>query len=241
MELCVDNRERAVIKYSDIWESNGLKFRLKQMTIGDYALVFENKIIAVFERKTYTDYASSISDGRHSNVNKLLNLREECGCDIYYIIEGSAFPSPTRRFNNITYSAIESSIFHLMARDKIFMLYSKNNEETAKLLVRFSKSMLNMHNKLKKDAKKYSYNNIDPKFTTNINTFVSKYHILSNARFESMLNGHLNDDSDKSDIYDENQINDEQFAVKGGSCDKNNIFENNISEKNVLEKNEKNN
>ena len=43
-------------------------------------------ILFVIERKTWTDLASSLRDGRKENNKKLLKIREETKCQLIYLI-----------------------------------------------------------------------------------------------------------------------------------------------------------
>lgn len=103
--------------------------------------IIKEDIVAVFERKTYEDFAASFKDGRYDNKEKMLNLRSVCGCKVFFIIEGRAYPDPSKRFGRIPYIAIESSIFHLMVRDNIHVIYTRDTLHTIQVLKRFIKSM----------------------------------------------------------------------------------------------------
>lgn len=119
------------------------------MTTGDYALVCTktNKLLAIFERKSLTDFGASFKDGRYENVNKLIEMRERTNCRIIFIIEGNAFPHATQTFAHVPYSAIESNIFHMMMRDNIMPLGTLNPQHTIVKLVAFMKSMVELLNK----------------------------------------------------------------------------------------------
>ena len=104
------------------------------MEEGDYRIETENKILAVIERKTLNDYASSIKDNRHDNRFKMLNLRESTGCKVYYLVEGPLHPKYSTVYQGITYSKILSSIRKLEIRDDIHVIRSKNMTDTAEQL-----------------------------------------------------------------------------------------------------------
>jgi ERCC4-type nuclease len=144
--LTIDNRERNVTRhendFANVWHIK------KQLTTGDYAVSWQGNIIAVFERKSYTDYAASLKDGRADNKNKLLELRAKTNCRVFYIIEGDAFPAATKKYGNIPYIAIQSSMFHLMMRDNIMCIMTKDTLGTAKMLVDFVHSMDNLITKI---------------------------------------------------------------------------------------------
>ncbi len=143
--LIADTRERLVTENTAAFDSITLK--IKQITVGDYVVCSGWNIITVIERKSLVDYAASIKDGRSANKEKLLKLRAECNCNIIYIIEGPEFPAQETLYGRIPYKHIESSIFHLLARDNIAILRAKNPLETARLLCRYVHSMDTLQNK----------------------------------------------------------------------------------------------
>lgn len=138
--LVIDARERNVLRH--MAELADTPHEVKQITTADYVLIGPNgAIMAVFERKSYEDFAASFKDGRSENVGKLRTMREATGCRIFYIIEGIAFPNPKDYFGNIAYQNIESSIFHLQMRDGINVIKTKDTLHTAQTLARFVTSM----------------------------------------------------------------------------------------------------
>lgn len=128
--LHVDQRERSV------FNTYGFKceYVIEQLVVGDYVITCGNRIKAVFERKTLKDYGASIKDGRTQNVEKLLDLRVKSGCDIYYIIEGPAFPSITTEYAGIPYRNIASSIRNLQVRYGINIIRTPSESGTAEEL-----------------------------------------------------------------------------------------------------------
>lgn len=141
--LIIDNRERAVIPFIDGAISN-YPYVQSNINTGDYLICrAENdtaKILACFERKTYIDFAASFSDGRYENVNKMCQLRKATGCQLYFIIEGPAFPKLTRKFSRIPYVNILSAITKLMTRNNIFVIQTENEQHTAQRLNDFIKA-----------------------------------------------------------------------------------------------------
>ena len=120
------------------------------MTTGDYAVIASNvgpgsktseRILASIERKSLSDFAASLKDGRHANFAKMIQLRAEIGCRLLLIVEGPAFPADNTRFSRIPYKNIQSAIFHLMMRDNISVILTRDPAHTAKTLVSFVKSM----------------------------------------------------------------------------------------------------
>ena len=139
IRLIADARERNVLRHEEALST--IKTEIKTITTGDYVVASDKRIFAVIERKSLEDYAASLSDGRHNNRKKLLAFSAKTKCKVIYIVEGPEFPSPDDVFGRIPYRHIESSIFHLMIRDNIMIIRTKDTLGTAHALVRFVKSM----------------------------------------------------------------------------------------------------
>lgn len=133
--LIVDDREREVTKFlPDVF---GEQFKVQRITTGDFALMCNDAILAVFERKTLADYAASIKDGRHNNKENLIEFKQQLGCDAYYIVEHHCIPSLSTKIEGIPYKNISNSIIHLMVRDGIFVTMTKSAQNTAERLFAF--------------------------------------------------------------------------------------------------------
>jgi len=143
--LIVDTRERFLHKLiQDTFTENDIHFEVKQINTGDY-LICEQvgsgmEILACIERKTLKDYAASFKDGRYSNTNKMLDLRETTNCQLYYFVEGQVFLAPTTRIAGIPYKNIVNSTIHQMIRDNIHTVRTKDEQGTVDTLVEFIRS-----------------------------------------------------------------------------------------------------
>jgi len=136
--LIVDTRERAVIPFIEE-ELKNHEYQLKQINTADFLICRKSdekvKILAAIERKTHIDFASSFKDGRYANLNKMLSLREKTNCQLYFIIEGNAFPSPNRKFAGIPFNNILMSITKMMVHHGIFVIQTENEAYSAKRIV----------------------------------------------------------------------------------------------------------
>lgn len=141
IKLIIDDRERAVTLHKE--DLNNINYEITRLTTADYVVVNATNgvAIAAIERKSLEDFAASIKDGRSENIKKLCDFRAKSGCRIIYLIEGDAFPKQDKQYAHISYKIIESSIFHLIARDNICVIRTKDTVDTAKTLVRFIQSM----------------------------------------------------------------------------------------------------
>lgn len=159
-KIIVDARERGVsTHFQKLSDAHHIDFEVRTITTGDYAIVKDDKIIFIFERKTWADLASSMRDGRKENVNKLLKLRSETDCKIAYIIEGDPFPTRTnanRLCNKIPYKNLISHLDHLIYRDAIHVIYTENEADTAARLFTLVKNIVSCKAKEAKPAKSKS-------------------------------------------------------------------------------------
>lgn len=137
--LIADSRERAVIPFlEDAFKHHALL--VKQVTTADYLICRRGPagssaaVLAAIERKTLDDFAASFKDARYENVNKMRALREKTGCQLFFFVEGPAFPSPSRRFARIPYANILAAITKLMVRDGVFVVQTEDEAHTAKRL-----------------------------------------------------------------------------------------------------------
>ncbi len=140
--VCDKGREEPIAWLED--ESLHCPFPLKieQIAVGDYAIVKNGKIVVSIERKTWTDLADTIKDPkRKANHQKLLKLRDECGCSIVYIIEGAAFPSPDHKFARVPYKNLLAYLHHIMIRDRCSYIQTKNVRHTAEMIIDLAKSV----------------------------------------------------------------------------------------------------
>ena len=67
-------------------------------------------------------------------------LRSETNCQLFFIIEGPAFPSINKKFSRIPYVCILGAINSLMINNNIFVIQTENEQHTAKRLNDFIKS-----------------------------------------------------------------------------------------------------
>nr|CAD7112275.1 EP364R CDS [African swine fever virus] len=154
--LVADHREHHVIPflktdlhhiYQNPTQKKQISLEIKQLFTGDYLICKSpSTILACIERKTYKDFAASLKDGRYKNRQKMLSLREQTKCQLYFFVEGPAFPNPQKKINHVTYASIITAMTHLMVRDHIFVIQTKNEAHSSQKLVQlfyaFSKEMV---------------------------------------------------------------------------------------------------
>jgi len=130
MILLIDNREQACYPYLDYLT---VDYNVCRLTVGDYCVYDDDRILFIIERKTIADMLASFTDGRKENVEKLLSLREKTGCKIFYFLETGYKKVPP----NIT-----AHFDHLIFRDNIHIVHTKNVKDTISRINTFCKHYL---------------------------------------------------------------------------------------------------
>lgn len=158
MNIIIDDRERAVIPFFDTIKNikNKISYKISRINYGDYSINYNENIIFIIERKTWKDLSQSIRDGRKDNINKLIELREKTNCHIFYLIEGNPLPKSTKKFCRISYKSLRSHLDHIMIRDNIHIIHSKNQENTVERIYELINNYLSIKPNplLKYDIKK---------------------------------------------------------------------------------------
>jgi ERCC4-type nuclease len=124
-KLVIDSRERKLIS---ILNNCNHPVETKNLDIGDIQIVSneDDTVVACFERKTVTDIAASIKDGRYRE-QKLRLMAMSCAVK-GYIVEDSI---PI--FNDaggVSSSTIRSAIMNTIVRDKLCVFQSSSTYET---------------------------------------------------------------------------------------------------------------
>lgn len=125
----------------------------RQLPVADYVITLDGKIVAIIERKTLKDYASSFKDGRHANKAKLLNVRTKTNCNIYYVVEGPTNPDYQTEYAGIKYQNILASTNDLMIRDNIHVIRTVDANHTCRSLKMLCESYLRVVEKDRKENK----------------------------------------------------------------------------------------
>ena len=124
--IIIDNRE--IKLYDEIisrdLETYDINIEKKQLELGDI-LIYNEHIKILFERKTKTDFISSIKDGRYrEQKSRLLSLEDT---KVLYIFENGYILQSD--------SMLEGAIINTIFRDNIDILFTKNIEDTVTLLL----------------------------------------------------------------------------------------------------------
>ena len=112
-------------------ESIVYPFKLVTMTKGDYAIVVDDTVMCIFERKTPSDYAASIKDGRIKNIEeKMLGAAAK----VYIILEGPIVSDETE-FGGIKYKTIRASMNRYTHYHNIHQMFTKDMNDTLKQIL----------------------------------------------------------------------------------------------------------
>lgn len=134
MTLVIDNREKSLI--TKLREKN-IEFEIKQLDIGDIQFLnSDGHIKVIFERKTISDLASSILDGRYKEQGFRLNKHPIHNHNIYYIIEGNILYFNSK-YQKITSDTLYSSLCSICYQKGFSMIRTNHLDETLKVLVIF--------------------------------------------------------------------------------------------------------
>ena len=71
----------------------------------------------------------------------MLSLRAKTGCQLFFFVEGPAFPSPQRAFGRATYKSIVAAETSLMLRDGVHVVKTRDQGHTAQRLLCFVKAL----------------------------------------------------------------------------------------------------
>lgn len=164
--LKVDNRERAIHEHirtvfveKPMFCVNISEPEFVQLDTADFIIMSQStdmsqtKILAIIERKTLEDYAASLKDGRILNTNKLIKLREETDCQIYYLIEGNIKTGYDTQICGIEYYKILANIRDAQILHGINILNTADKLHTARelkfLLERYTVLYENIESRLR--------------------------------------------------------------------------------------------
>lgn len=153
--LQVDDRERGLFPALAATFADG-EYEVKRLARSDFAVVSRQpadadaepmepmepmepaerleRLEAIVERKTLKDLAASLKDQRLENLDGMLEVREQCGCDVWLLIEGPAFPAPSTKYGRVPYSTLEALILDASIRDGIFVARARNDSDTTRWL-----------------------------------------------------------------------------------------------------------
>jgi len=139
MNINIDCREKELIQFCSLLNTNtDISLNIVQLNLGD--LIIHNYVI--IERKTLTDLAASIKDGRYREQSFRLQKALEEGFKIIYMIEGNL----DLYVGSIPKETLVKTFYSLMNKGfNVFL--TKNVKETAYFILQFSEKIKNTEKK----------------------------------------------------------------------------------------------
>jgi ERCC4-type nuclease len=140
MNIHIDYRETDLYNYlNSINTSNEFNINKINLEIGDIIIEsvdIDKNIKLIFERKTINDLLSSIKDGRYKEQKlRMINTLEPHKC--CYIIEKNLYN--LNKLSEADKNIIDSSLIHIMFRDKIHIIETNNIEETGNWILKIAR------------------------------------------------------------------------------------------------------
>jgi len=172
INIVIDNRESQLIelfsKQTEILKEKNIEWSTQTLEIGDVMIHNnEGSINYLFERKTLSDLAGSIKDGRYRE-QKMRMLSKYASTKITYILEeistnelwSSASASHIMGISKIAFG---SFIIHTMLRDGVHVYISKNTEETSLFIMGIAYRMIKhpeLFEDIKQDSESVTYTDV---------------------------------------------------------------------------------
>ena len=136
IELLIDNRE---IKIKEHFKNKDY-VTIKNLELGDIIFKYNDDDVLIIERKTLSDLACSIKDGRYNEQKQRL-LSNYSKHKILYIIEGNMNKSSDFIVGGLPMYTLFSSIINMLLRDNINIYKSIDIQETIRFIKKFIKKL----------------------------------------------------------------------------------------------------
>lgn len=157
MIIKLDYREKKLngqlLKVKDINKFDKISIVLENLPIGDVIICDDDgKERMIIERKTLSDLASSIKDGRYAEQSYRLNGYSMVNHNIVYLLEGiiADWPEKKAKMTRTPKKTLYVTMFSLQYYKGFSTINTKNVEETAEYIVRLT-------DKLSRDKKQCYY------------------------------------------------------------------------------------
>ena len=153
MIIKVDNREKKLIPLINALNEDlnyNFEIKIEVLDLGDIIICDDKgseKLI--IERKTLSDLASSIKDGRYSEQSYRLNSLSMHNHNIIYLIEGDIH-NYNNKYNKVKPETLQVTMFCLQYFKGFSLFKTRDKMETAEYILRIT-------NKLMKDKSRENY------------------------------------------------------------------------------------
>ena len=144
MKIKVDIREKKLIPLLKALNKDygyDLEIIVEKLDLGDIIICDnENKELLIIERKTLTDLASSIRDGRYMEQSYRLNSEQLHNHNIIYLIEGDMY-TYRDKYTKIKKQTLFVTMGCIQYYKGFSVMRTKDILETAEYIIRFSEKM----------------------------------------------------------------------------------------------------
>jgi ERCC4-type nuclease len=142
MDIIIDYREKDLIKEMKKTNTNdNLTISNANLELGDIQFNLNGTCILIFERKTVSDLAASISDGRYKEQSHRLTNASLANHKIYYLIEGN-ISAHKSKYSRITSAALLSSLCSLSYIKGFSIWNTASLNETTTFLLQWATKIL---------------------------------------------------------------------------------------------------
>lgn len=177
MKIIIDNREKALIPVIKSL-NNDLEFKceiaIEKLDIGDIIIKDDTHEKLIIERKTLSDLASSLRDGRYREQSYRLNGISLHNHNIIYLIEGEK-ERYSKRFTKVPYSTLMVTMHCIQFYKGFSVFKTRNIVETAEYILRIT-------DKMRREKKKTSFYDKDKSNNNKTYTDVVKREKKANIR-----------------------------------------------------------
>lgn len=116
-------------------------YMVKQVTVGDYIIVKNGVVSAIFERKTWKDMAASIKDGRiYTQHERMCEIEANSGVRIFYIVEGAIGNDDDKVTARMPFKALNTKVRHLTLLGTQ-IIHTLNTNDTARHVVKYARDI----------------------------------------------------------------------------------------------------
>lgn len=133
LTILVDSREAKLKKYfiSGNRTNKDAMISFQGLDIGDVQLINSetNEIVYIIERKSISDFYSSINDGRYREQKARILGSVKNKASVAYIVEGNVLDT-SLNLNELQRRIVQAAIVNLQLRDKITVYRTSNSVET---------------------------------------------------------------------------------------------------------------
>lgn len=169
IELFLDTKEPDQV--FNAFVDQNIQIVRANMLVGDILIRLNDKDTIIIERKTASDFASSINDGRYAEQKTRMKAIDP-SIQLVYLIEGLTHTFVPFKAQRINYDIMFSAMASIVVKDKIYLFRTADLKETVLFVKKIVEKMTKNPELFGTDRRKIDYSdkikinkkdNIDPK------------------------------------------------------------------------------